>query len=240
MHLQRCAPVRVGLSCVALCEGPTAARVPPRVSRWVGGTAREGRGDAWLRLCPWVCVSVSVGGHSCPNAAWRWGGRGGSTARSGRGDTAGCGISCVRGSVSVGPHGRACPPREESPNVGCGAPWERGTNGTEWTLRGVGGGGGRAWMWGVGATRLGLWGGGGVGDGPTPWERSGPRGRGTRADVGEAPRLPPVVCPTRDRGEGSDDMVFGGGTYTPPSLPLPAPTPRTRVGSRSPPCRTAA
>lgn len=238
MHLQRCAPVRVGPSCVALCVGPHGRACPPACVE-VGGAHCE-RG-ARGRVAPSVSVGLRVRIRGWPLVSERGvEAGGGSTARSGRGDTAGCGISCVRGSVSVGPHGRACPPREESPNVGCGAPWERGTNGTEWTLRGVGGGGGRAWMWGVGATRLGLWGGGGVGDGPTPWERSGPRGRGTRADVGEAPRLPPVVCPTRDRGEGSDDMVFGGGTYTPPSLPLPAPTPRTRVGSRSPPCRTAA
>ena len=223
-----CAWVRPAWLCAWV---PTAARVPPRVSRWVGGTAREGRGDAWLRLCPWVCVSVSVGGHSCPNAAWRWGGRGGSTARSGRGDTAGCGISCVRGSVSVGPHGRACPPREESPNVGCGAPWERmapsgrcGAWGEEGDARGCGGlerpdwGCGAEVGWGMDRRR---------GNGAVP------AGGGHERMWGRHPDYPPLCAP-RATAERAATIWFLGGYVHPFDPPPPRSHPSDTRGVPQP------
>ena len=141
--------------------------------------------------------------------------------------------------LSVGPHGRACPPRDTSPDVaGRGATWDRGTRGTEGSLRGGGGRRGtRVDAGRTGGTQLGSRGGGwGGADRQRGNGAASVRG-GKRVDVGEAPRPPSMSAPRVAAEGGHQRCGSWGGSYSPPSLPLPSTAPRTRVGSRRPPDR---
>lgn len=57
MHLQRCAPVRVGPSCVALCVGPHGRACPPACVEVGGGHCERG---ARGRVAPSVSVGLRV------------------------------------------------------------------------------------------------------------------------------------------------------------------------------------
>lgn len=222
MHLQRCAPVRVGPSCVALCVGPHGRACPPACVELGGGHCERG---ARGRVAPSVSVGLRVRIRGWPLVSERGVEVGGGGALRERG--AGTPRD-VASAASVGP----CPwvptaarvhPVKSPQTSGVGhrgsgermAPSGRcGAWGEEGDARGCGGlerpdwGCGAEVGWGMDRRR---------GNGAVP------AGGGHERMWGRHPDYPPLCAP-RATAERAATIWFLGGVRT-PLRPSPSPLP---------------